>query len=247
MPSRSKPSARQSTTSPPTSRDGAEQLLALIEGLDADRLRQAFTHASWAQSRADSYERLEFLGDSVLGLAIAEELYERFPEFAEGRLAKIRAHVVSRQSCALVGKRLGLGELFARNAGDVDPQEVKRLATNRNVLAALVEACLGVLYLEHGFEAIRGAVVAAFRERIDYALEGHVDYKTELQEELARRGHSVVYTVVEVDGPPHDRRFTCAANVDGEVAGTGHGASKKAAEQAAAREALEALGPAAAT
>jgi ribonuclease-3 len=144
----------------------------------------------------------------------------------------------------VVGKRLGLGELFAQNAGDVDPQEVKRLAANRNVLAALVEACLGVLYLEHGFEAIRGAVVAAFRERIDYALEGHVDYKTELQEELARRGHSVVYTVVEVDGPPHDRRFTCAANVEGEVAGTGHGASKKAAEQAAAREALEALGPA---
>jgi ribonuclease-3 len=244
MPSRSKPSARQSTTSPPTSSEGADQLLALIEGLDAGHLRQAFTHASWAHSRADSYERLEFLGDSVLGLAIAQELYDRFPEYAEGRLAKIRAHVVSRQSCAVVGKRLGLGELFAQNAGDVDPQEVKRLAANRNVLAALVEACLGVLYLEHGFEAIRGAVVAAFRERIDYALEGHVDYKTELQEELARRGHSVVYTVVEVDGPPHDRRFTCAANVEGEVAGTGHGASKKAAEQAAAREALEALGPA---
>ncbi|HEY7562020.1 MAG TPA: ribonuclease III [Gaiellaceae bacterium] len=243
MPSRSKPSARQSTTSPPTSRDGAEQLLALIEGLGAEHLRQAFTHASWAHSRADSYERLEFLGDSVLGLAIAQELYDRFPEYAEGRLAKIRAHVVSRQSCAVVGKSLGLGELFARNAGDVDPQEVKRLATNRNVLAALVEACLGVLYLEHGFEAIRGAVVAAFRERIDYALEGHVDYKTELQEELARRGHSVVYTVVEVDGPPHDRRFTCAANVEGKVVGTGHGASKKAAEQAAAREALEALEP----
>jgi ribonuclease-3 len=176
-------------------------------------------------------------------LAIAQELYDRFPEYAEGRLAKIRAHVVSRQSCAVVGKRLGLGELFAQNAGDVDPQEVKRLAANRNVLAALVEACLGVLYLEHGFEKIRGAVVAAFRERIDYALEGHVDYKTELQEELARRGHSVVYTVVEVDGPPHDRRFTCAANVEGDVVGTGHGASKKAAEQAAAREALEALGP----
>ena len=243
MPSRSRPSARQSTTSRPTSSEGAEQLLALIEGLDAAHLRQAFTHASWAHSRADSYERLEFLGDSVLGLAIAQELYERFPEYAEGRLAKIRAHVVSRQSCALVGKRLGLGELFAQNARDVDPHEVKRLATNRNVLAALVEACLGVLYLEHGFEAIRGAVVAAFRERIDYALEGHVDYKTELQEELARRGHSVVYTVVEVDGPPHDRRFTCAANVEGEVAGTGHGASKKAAEQDAAREALEALAP----
>ncbi|HXV57055.1 MAG TPA: ribonuclease III [Gaiellaceae bacterium] len=216
-------------------------MLALIEALPAERLRQAFTHASWASSRADSYERLEFLGDSVLGLAIAEELYGRFPDFAEGRLAKIRAHVVSRQSCAVVGKRLGLGEKFAEAAGEVDLAELERLAANRNVLAALVEACLGALYLEHGFEPIREPIVSAFRERIDYALEGHVDFKTELQEELARRGLSVVYTVLGVDGPPHDRSFTCAANIEGQLAGIGSGASKKAAEQAAAREALEQL------
>jgi ribonuclease III len=96
-----------------------------------------------------------------------------------------------------------------------------------------------VLYLEHGFESIRTPIVEAFQERIEYALEGHVDYKTELQEELARRGLAVTYTVLEVEGPPHDRRFTCAANIDGEPVGTGHGASKKAAEQDAAREALE--------
>jgi ribonuclease-3 len=177
----------------------------------------------------------------VLGLAIAEELYDRFPDEAEGRLAKIRAHVVSRQSCAIVGRRLGLGELFAGHAGAVDPDELRRLAANRNVLAALVEACLGALYLEHGFEPIREPIVDAFQERIDYALEGHVDYKTELQEELARRGLSVIYTVVTVDGPPHDRSFTCAATIEGEVLGSGKGASKKAAEQIAAREALQAL------
>jgi ribonuclease-3 len=213
----------------------------LIKALPDERLRHAFTHASWAPSRADSYERLEFLGDSVLGLAIAEELYDRFPDEAEGRLAKIRAHVVSRHSCAIVGKRLGLGELFAGYAGPVDGDELLRLAANRNVLAALVEACLGALYLEHGFEPIRVPIVEAFQERIDYALEGHVDYKTELQEELARRGLSVTYTVVTVEGPPHDRSFTCAATIDGETLGTGQGASKKAAEQIAAREALEAL------
>jgi ribonuclease-3 len=178
----------------------------------------------------------------VLGLVIAQELYERFPDYAEGRLAKIRAHVVSRQSCAVVGRRLGLAEVFVEHAGEVDSDELNRLGANRNVLAALVEACLGALYLEHGFEAIREPIVTAFRERIDYALEGHVDFKTELQEELARRGLSVVYSVLEVEGPPHDRRFTCAATIDGDVKGTGHGASKKAAEQAAAREALEALG-----
>jgi ribonuclease III len=242
MPSRSRPSGRQSTTSPPTSNEGTGgTLLALIQALPEQRLRHAFTHASWAPSRADSYERLEFLGDSVLGLAIAEELYDRFPNEPEGRLAKIRAHVVSRQSCAIVGKRMGLGELFASNAGTVDSDELRRLAANRNVLAALVEACLGALYLEHSFEAIRRPIVDAFKERIDYALEGHVDYKTELQEELARRGLAVSYSVLDVSGPPHDRSFTCAATIDGETLGTGRGASKKAAEQAAAREALERL------
>jgi ribonuclease-3 len=242
MPSRSRPSGRQSTTSRRTSKtETRSELLALIQALPGKRLRHAFTHASWAASRADSYERLEFLGDSVLGLAIAQELYDRFPNEPEGRLAKIRAHVVSRQSCAIVGGRLGLGELFAEHAGAVDSAEMRRLAANRNVLAALVEACLGALYLEHGFEAIRKPIVEAFQERIDYALEGHVDYKTELQEELARRGLSVAYTVLTVEGPPHDRSFTCAASIDGEVLGTGRGASKKAAEQYAAREALERL------
>jgi ribonuclease-3 len=184
---------------------------------------------------------LEFLGDSVLGLAIARELYERFPQYQEGRLAKIRAHVVSRQSCAVVGLRLELGEKLAEHAAGSEAAEIARLATNRNVLAALVEACLGALYLEHGFEPIRDAIVDAFADRIDYAVEGHVDFKTELQEELARRGQTVSYSVVDVEGPPHDRRFTCAATIDGREAGVGMGPSKKAAEQAAAREALDAL------
>jgi ribonuclease III len=248
MPSRSRPWVRPSTTSPPTNNptpDAGAPLLALIEALPRERLRHAFTHASWAVSRADSYERLEFLGDSVLGLAMAQELYERFPEESEGQLAKIRAHVASRQSCAVVGKRLELGRLFATHAGDVDADELARLADNRNVLSALVEACLGALYLEHGFEPIREPIVAAFRDRIEYAIEGHVDYKTELQEELARRGLSVSYGVLDVEGPPHERRFTCAAVIDGEEVGVGTGASKKAAEQAAAREALEKLADAA--
>lgn len=116
--------------------------------------------------------------------------------------------------------------------------ELARLAENRNVLAALVESALGALYLEHGFEAVRPAILGAFADQIDYALTTYVDYKTELQEELARRGLSVTYSVVDVEGPPHDRTFTCAANVEGEQAGVGQGASKKAAEQNAAREVL---------
>jgi ribonuclease III len=120
-------------------------------------------------------------------------------------------------------------------------EELERLAENRNVLAALVEAALGALYLEHGFEAVRPAVLAAFAERIEYTLTTYVDFKTELQEELARRNQSVSYSVLDVDGPPHDRTFTCAAVIDGEEAGVGRGPSKKAAEQNAAREALEGL------
>jgi ribonuclease-3 len=157
-------------------------------------------------------------------------------------LAKIRAHVVSRQSCAVVGRGLDLGRrLLEQGGSEGDPEELKRLATNRNVLAALVEACLGALYLEHGFEPIREPIVAAFADRIDYALQGHVDFKTELQEELARRGKTVSYAVLDVQGPPHDRSFTCSAMIDGEQVGVGSGASKKAAEQAAARQALEKL------
>ena len=174
----------------------------------------------------------------MLGLAIAQELYDRFPDYQEGRLAKIRAHVVSRQSCAVVGRRLDLGSRLVEHGGDVAPEELDRLSRNRNVVAALVEAALGALYLEHGFEAIRGPVIAAFADQIAYAVTSHVDYKTELQEELARRGLAVSYSVLDVEGPPHDRRFTCGAVIDGEQVGVGSGRSKKAAEQNAAREAL---------
>jgi ribonuclease-3 len=178
----------------------------------------------------------------VLELAIAHELYDRYPEFSEGRLAKIRSHVVSRASCAVVARELDLGQRLG-TAGVVDLQadEIERLAKNRNVLAALLEAVLGALFLEHGFAKIEQAVVGAFAARIDYALTTHVDHKTELQEALARSGKQVSYTVLSAEGPPHERHFTCAAIVDGEQLGVGEGRSKKAAEQEAAREALQKL------
>jgi ribonuclease-3 len=116
-----------------------------------------------------------------------------------------------------------------------------RLVRNRNVLAALLEAALAALFLEHGFEPIESAIVDAFYDRIEYASTGHVDHKTELQEALARRGQSVSYSVLEVEGPPHDRSFKCAAVIDGEQAGVGTGRSKKAAEQEAAKQALAGL------
>ena len=178
----------------------------------------------------------------MLELAIARELFERYPDFTEGRLAKIRSHVVSRASCAVVARELDLGHRLAERGADIPLDELSRLSRNRNVLAALLEAALAALFLEHGFEKIERPIVKAFTSRIDYALTSHVDYKTELQEALARRGQAVNYSVLEVEGPPHDRRFTCAALVDGEQLGTGTGDSKKAAEQEAAKEVLRKLG-----
>jgi ribonuclease-3 len=179
----------------------------------------------------------------VLELAVARALYDAHPDFSEGRLAKIRSHVVSRQSCAVVAREFDLGRrLQTRGANALPEDELQRLVRNRNVLAALLEAALGALFLEHGFEKIEKAVVDAFAGRIDYALTTFVDHKTELQEALARDGRSVKYEVLEIEGPPHERRFTCAALIGGEQLGVGTGASKKAAEQEAAQQALEALG-----
>jgi ribonuclease-3 len=179
----------------------------------------------------------------VLELAVAHTLYERYPDFSEGRLAKIRSHVVSRASCAVVARELDLGERLVEHNDGLQREELDRLAKNRNVLAALLEAALGALFLEHGFAPIEAAIVEAFAARIEYARTTHVDHKTELQESLARSGRQVSYVVLSAEGPPHERHFTCAALVDGVELGVGAGGSKKAAEQEAAREALTKLKP----
>jgi ribonuclease-3 len=204
-----------------------------------------FSHSSWVSTRESSYERLEFLGDSVLGLAIAQHLYRRFPEEPEGELARIRAHVVSRSSCAAAARELDLGTLLVE-AAKAHPAEAESsaeaLADSETVMAELVEAAIGACYLASGFEPVAEAVVEAFANRIAYALDEHVDHKTVLQEQLARQGGSVTYVLVETTGPDHDRHFTSAAVADGQELGRGSGASKKASEQEAAREALEQLG-----
>ena len=140
-----------------------------------------------------------------------------------------------------MARDLGLDVLLLERGVGVPKEELERLSRNTNVLAALLEAALAALFLEHGFEPIEESIVAAFQGRIQYAINEYVDYKTELQELLARAGRQVNYTVVDTEGPPHERVFTAAASIDGEQAGTGRGRSKKEAEQEAAREALERL------
>jgi ribonuclease-3 len=156
-------------------------------------------------------------------------------------MAKVRSHVVSRATCAEVARRLDLGRRLVERAPAPAEGELEHLARNRNVLAAVIEAALGALFLQHGFAAIEDAVVAAFSEQIEAALTTRVDHKTDLQELLARSGRHVTYIEISVEGPPHERRFTCAAVIDGEELGRGEGHTKKAAEQEAAREALDQL------
>jgi ribonuclease-3 len=218
-------------------------LRQLVDRLPEGARRRALTHSSWVEHRSLSYERLEFLGDSVLGLAIARHLYDRFPQRPEGDLARIRAHVVSRESCAQVGRDLELTpQLLERSAElGAEPLAAAQIATSDSVLAQVVEAVIGAALLEFGHDVTADAVVDAFAGRVEYALGEHVDHKTVLQEELARRGRTVTYSLVETIGPDHDRRFTSAAVAEGRELGRGSGPSKKASEQAAAREALRML------
>lgn len=217
------------------------KLAELMEELPGELVRQVFTHASWSERRSDSYDRLAFLGDSVLALAITAHLYPRLEaeRFGAGRLTKIRAQAVSGASCRAVGERLGVGERLREAAPSGVGQSAAVLVETERVLASVVEAVIGACYLHAGYERTAAAVVEAFRPEVDGALEHPLDFKSTLQELLARRGEEVVYEVTEEAGPPHRRTFGVAAVVGGRTLGRGRGRSKKAAEQQAAREAVD--------
>jgi ribonuclease-3 len=191
--------------------------------------------------RGDSYERLEFLGDALLGAAVADELVRRFPRAAEGELARMKAYAVSRDACAVVADRLGLAPRLLAEGRALAHDGVEQLVENRRVLAAVCEAVIGAAYLANGWEPTRAAVVAAFADRVRFAETGHLDAKTALQEHLQRQARSVEYVVVDDTGPPHRRRFVSAALVDGVEVGRGEGVSKKTSEQEAAAAALDRL------
>jgi ribonuclease-3 len=213
----------------------------LVDELPPELLQQALTHSSWVEERSLSYERLEFLGDSVLGLAIAAYLYEHFPGQPEGRLAKLKAYVVSRRSCAVVANRLGLQELVLRRAPGDEAQRAE-LAANPVALGNILEALIGAVYLERGFATAGAGVVEAFREQVFYGETYHVDYKSTLQEVLAAADQVARYRLIKEEGPPHLKVFTSDVSVEGVVRGRGSGRSIKSSEQEAAREALLGLG-----
>ena len=223
--------------------ESAAGLGRLISELPARLRRQAVTHSSWTGHRADSYERLAFLGDGVLGLAVAEHLFRRFPRADIGRLTKVHGQAVSGRACAEVGRALGLPAMLREAApesadGGID---VESLLASERAMASVCEAAIGACYLHHGFRRTSEATVAAFADQIELALETMLDFKSALQEQLAREGARVTYEVTREAGPPHARRFEVADQLDAEVIGRGEGRSKKAAEQAAAAVALERL------
>jgi len=216
----------------------------LLDRLPDDLARQVVTHSSWTERRSDSYERLAFLGDSVLSLAVTTHLYPRLEaeRYGAGRLTKIRAQAVSGRSCMEVAERIGMPERLRAAAPEGTGQNADALVRTERVLASVIEAVIGACYLAFGYEQTAAAVVEAFVPEIEQALDHPVDFKSALQERLARRGELVAYTVTEEEGPPHDRIFTVVATVSGTEVGRGQGRSKKDAEQEAARVALEAMG-----
>jgi ribonuclease-3 len=222
---------------------GPAALRALIDSLPSDAREIALTHSSWVEHRADSYGRLAFLGDSVLGVAIAEHLFVRHPRSDIGRLTKVHGQAVSGRACAEIAIELGLPGLMA----EVQPTvldggiDIPSLVASERAMASVCESVIGACYLHHGFEETVSAVVAAFTDQVGLATETTLDFKSALQERAAQGGGRVRYEVVSEEGPDHDRNFEVVASVEGEVIGTGNGRSKKAAEQEAAAEALQRL------
>lgn len=203
-------------------------------------LRLALTHRSVSAedpARNDN-ERLEFLGDAVLQLVITDLLFRNYPHLAEGQMAKVRAAVVSRPTLAEIAARLELGEHIELAIGE----ERTGGRSKDSILADAVEAILGAVYLDGGMEAVTPVIVGLWSSKLAERSRrpGVKDYKTRLQEELARTGRRPGYEV-EGSGPDHDRRFLARVVIDGQVNGTGVGKSKREAEQEAARIALQRL------
>lgn len=205
---------------------------------DPKLLRLALTHRSVSAedpSRNDN-ERLEFLGDAVLQLVITRRLFEEFPHLAEGKMAKVRAAVVSRPTLAEVARSIGLGAEV-----ELAPAEERTGGRRKDsILADALEAIIGAVYIDGGLEQARELIHRLWGDRVAERARrpGVKDYKTRLQEVLAREGMRPEYET-SGSGPDHARTFAAEVRIDGEVMGSGVGRSKKEAEQGAARQALE--------
>jgi ribonuclease III len=202
---------------------------------NADLLAQALTHVSGASAPGGSYQRLEFLGDRVLGLAIASLLYRSFPHAPEGELSRRLSELVRRESCAEVAIAWDIGPFLKLGGGEVQSGGRK----NQAILADVCEAVIGAAFIDGGFDAASGMVERAFGELLSTPRRPLRDPKSALQEWAQGRGlPTPTYMIAEQTGPNHAPKFTIRVKVTGTESGIGHGTSKRAAEQEAARSLL---------
>jgi ribonuclease-3 len=207
---------------------------------NASILESALTHASIAHSRLASNERLEFLGDAVLGLVICEELYSRFPDYLEGEMTRIKSVVVSRDTCSRVATDIGLMEHVSLGKGITGAAQLPT-----SLAACAYEACVGALYLDGGLRAARKFILKHMADEIDHVVAGEysLNYKSLLQQHAQRDlGATPHYEVLDEKGPDHAKAFEIAVVIHGRRYPSAWGPSKKAAEQRAAMEALRVLG-----
>ena len=199
------------------------------------------SHRSWCAETtgASSNERLEFLGDAVLGLVVTDHLFRSYPTLPEGELAKVRASVVNSETLAELAASLELGDALLLGKGE----DASGGREKPSILADAMEAVFGAVYLDGGWSGAAALVMRLLGERIEEAAAGPggQDYKTRLQELAARRFEQLPLYDVDDDGPDHAKRFFATVSVGGQVRGRGEGRSKKQAEQGAARQAWENL------
>ncbi len=211
---------------------------------DKSLLERALTHSSYANEKwknsLTSNERLEFLGDSILGFLVAEQLYRQYPDHPEGDLTRMRAELVCETNLARAAERLGLGEYLLLGRGEEQGGGRSRSSIN----ADAVESVIAASYLDGGFPAARGIVQRLILAGAPGDRGGSADFKTALQELVQRKKNQcLTYTLLEESGPDHDKTFRVEVSLNGETVGAGSGTSKKRAEQAAAEAAIDRLFP----
>ncbi len=207
-------------------------------------LQNALTHSSYANERWHnglmSNERLEFLGDSILGMVVAEYLYRNFPDRPEGELTRMRADMVCESSLARVAEQIELGKHLMLGHGEEQNGGRNRMS----ILADAVESILAASFLDGGMEAARGIIERFILSDVPVKKLHNADYKTMLQELVQRKKNQhLTYELVEESGPDHDKKFTVQVSLNEKVVGTGTGSSKKRAEQDAAHIAISNLFP----
>jgi len=220
-------------------RQKAEQILGYTFS-DPDLLKEALTHASVADHRLNSNERMEFLGDAVLDLIVCEALYRRFPEYLEGELTKIKSAVVSRRTCADVSQETGLIDLLIIGKG-ISNREVMP----HSLAAAVYESLVAAIYLDGGFEVVKQYVLRTMTPKIEsIASHAHLhNYKAVLQQHAQKvLGATPIYELLDEKGPDHSKCFEVCVTIDGHRYSGAWGPNKKMAEQKAALLALEEMG-----